>query len=142
MRRHSAISIVLAALVGACSGGPSGEELHARARSLLPEAASTVAEVEGQCVELAPSPSCVHIYFVPAVSSMRERVADAERLAAVSGWTLSRKESLPGGTQLQLHRSTVDASIFLQPPEEVVACRSAPRKGCADAVLVEGEFGI
>jgi hypothetical protein len=141
MRKFAISSMVLAALTGACSAGPSAEELHSAARSLLPDGVSTVAEVEGLCVELAPAPSCVHIYFVPATRSMPGRIAEIENLAVDAGWTVVRKEPLPGGTQLQLEKPRVQAMIYLQPSDDVTACQSSPRRRCADAVLVEGNFG-
>src|SRR6266545_1209050 len=52
----------------------------ALARSLVPPSSRVIAEVEGECVELAPSPSCVHIYFTG--SRGEEDPADVLRQAA------------------------------------------------------------
>jgi hypothetical protein len=142
MRRFATISLGLALFIAAISCGPSREELQSAARSLVPEGASIVAEVDGQCVELAPAPSCVHIYFVPPTLSMQVRVVEVARRADAAGWTLIDKERLQGGTQLHLEKPDVRAVVSVHRNDEVAACQATPRRQCADTAMVEGDFGL
>jgi hypothetical protein len=127
-------------LTAGCSG-PGRDTLRSAARSLVPTSATVVREVEGDCVELAPSPSCIHVYFVAGPVGLDPRVASVERRATEAGWDIERTERLPGGTQLDLRRGDLGATVHIRLAEERSRCGAEPRTGCADVILVEGEYG-
>lgn len=124
------------ALASGCIG-PSADELHGAARSLAPSGSNVVEEVEGDCVELARSPSCVHIYFVPARASLDERVAAAQETARAAGWDDIRTEIFSGGAQLRFRRGRLAAVVNVWAEERAARCREAPSKDCADSAFVE-----
>jgi hypothetical protein len=113
------------------------ERLRDTARALVPPAASVVAEEEGDCVELARSPSCVHLYFVTERSPLLQRVRAVEERAGDAGWELERKEFLAGGASLRFRSRGASAVVYLWAEERAAPCREAPRKDCADSILVE-----
>jgi hypothetical protein len=96
-----------------------------------------VLEEAGDCVELARSPSCVHVYFVAEPEPLPERVGAVEERAAAAGWALEEKEVLAGGASLRLRRSGLAAVVYLWREDRAGPCREAPRKDCADVVMVE-----
>jgi hypothetical protein len=114
-----------------------GDQLRDGARSLLPPAATVVAEEEGDCVELAPSPSCVHLYFAPERGSLEERVGSVEERARAGGWALERKEFLAGGGNLRFRRGDLRAVVYVWAEQRAGPCRERPHRDCADAILVE-----
>jgi hypothetical protein len=130
--------VVSAALLSACSLlGPTREELRDGAFSLVPSHSTIVNVVEGDCVELAPSPSCVHIYFV-RIGSLQARTAEVEQAARDGQWTRTLRDVLPGGNQLGFRRGRLRASVFLWPSKRAAPCRNDPKPRCADVVMVEG----
>jgi hypothetical protein len=135
------IALCLILTQASCSG-PEGDTLRSAVRSLLPAASTVVRQVEGDCVELAPSPSCIHVYFVGGPVGLESRVASVERRAIAAGWDVERMERLSGGTQLDLRRGDLSATVHIRLAEERSRCRAEPRTGCADVLLVEGEYGI
>jgi hypothetical protein len=126
------------ALFSGCVG-PSADELRAAARSLVPPESDVVAEVEADCVELAPSPSCVHIYFLPPPRSREERAKAVEDAARTAGWEPVSAETFIGGTQLRFRRDGLKAVVGVWPAERSDRCRESPEKDCADSVFVEAE---
>lgn len=132
--------LVLAVLAGC--GGPAEEDLVAGARSLLPARSEIVHQVRGDCVELAPSPSCVHIYFVANIVSEEDRIADVLRTARASAWVLDTREAFPGGTELRFHTEDATATVSLGTTAEAKRCVRRPSRGCADIVMVEGSYGV
>jgi len=90
-------------------------------------------------VELAPDPSCVHVYFLGPEASLSDRVAAVERRALGAGWRLIDKESLLGGTHLLLEMTAMKASVMIRSGE---TCGSIEPRDCADAAFVEGDFGL
>ena len=130
--------IALAVLLVGCSPGwKGGGELRSGAFSLLPPGSSIVEKVEGDCVELAPTPSCMHVYFLapPVALGHRTRLVDAA--AATSGWERVRLEAFPGGNIAHYRRGDLDARVYLRPDNVTVRCRPRPHRDCADAVMVE-----
>jgi hypothetical protein len=113
------------------------DELREGAKSIVPAATSVVVEEEGDCVELAPSPSCVHVYFVAERGSLPERVRSVEAAARTGGWELASKEFLPGGANLRFARGRLTAVVYLWREERAARCREKPEKDCADVVFVE-----
>src|SRR5829696_10113902 len=85
-------------LVGFSPGWKGGGELRSGAFSLLPPGSSIVEKVEGDCVELAPTPSCMHVYFLapPVALGHRTRLVDA--VAATSGGSAFDSRPFQAGT--------------------------------------------
>jgi hypothetical protein len=138
---RSFVAVALISAVGAC-GGPSDEELRNGARSLLPPGSAIVQEVPGDCVELASSPSCVHIYFVAEEIEQGERATAVLRAARASGWVLDRTEVLQGGMQLRFHTVDLTAVVSVRTDDQAERCVGNPTRACADVVMVEGIYGI
>ena len=89
------------------------------------------------CVELARSPSCVHIYYVRA-GTLEGRTTAVQRAARDAEWTRTLYDVLPGGTQLGFLRDRLRAAVFLELDHSAAACRRDPKRQCADVVMVEG----
>jgi hypothetical protein len=123
-------------LAGCSLLGPSRADLHAAARSLVPRGATVIEEVEGDCVELARSPSCVHIYFDDG-ASLGERTATVRRLALEAGWRETSAEALAGGHDLRFERRRLRAFVSLKRQQSGRAWRTASRRERADVVMVE-----
>ena len=93
-------------------------------------------EEEGDCVELARSPSCVQIYFIPREASRAERVAAVVDAARTAGWETVSVESFVGGSSLRFRRSGLTAYVHVALDQRVERSREAP-KDWADFVSVE-----
>ena len=93
-----------------------------------------MAEVEADCVELARSPSCVQVYFVPEATSREERAAAVEEAARAAGWQAVSKETFVGGSELRFRRDGLQAFVHLRLDERLERCRDTPTKDCADTV--------
>ena len=136
--RVRAILIVFAAVLAGCSGtAASRDELVNGARSLVPAGSSVVEEVEGDCVELAPSPSCVHIYFFPREKPIGRRTKAVEKAAGAAGWERGGLEAFPGGNIVHYRRDGLGATVYLRADDLAESCRRHPQRDCADAVMVE-----
>ena len=131
--------LLAASMLGFLSGciGPSAGELHEAAQSLVPRGSEVVAEVEADCVELARSPSCVEVYFIPEATSRKERAAAVEEAARAAGWGTVSKEHFSGGSSLRFRRDGLQAFVHPGLDERLDRCRDAPAKNCADTVSVE-----
>jgi hypothetical protein len=133
-----ALTLWAAALLVGCSAGwTSGGELRDGAFSLVPPQSSIVEEVAADCVELAPSPSCVHLYFLAPPTPLERRTRLVEAAAATSGWERIRLETFPGGNIAHYRRGGFDARVYLRTDEATRRCRRAPHRDCADAIMVE-----
>ena len=132
------LALIVVALASGCVG-PSADELRQAARSLVPAGSEVVDEVEADCVELARSPSCVHLFFLPPEASRQKRVTAVERRARAAGWEAVRAETFIGGSHLRFRRSGLRAIVYVSADERLERCRHAPTKECADAVSVEPE---
>jgi hypothetical protein len=143
-RRHavrsvSAIALGLVLVATGCwpFGGGAGE-LRDGARALVPDGGRVLLEEEGDCVELARSPSCVHVYFVTERLSLAERVDAVEAAARAESWKLDRKEVLLGATELRLRRGRLRAFVSLRADAfRGGECPADRAKDCADVVMVE-----
>jgi hypothetical protein len=133
-----AVALTLSLVASGCwLSRARADQLREGARSIVPPAASVVAQEEGDCVELAPSPSCVHVYFVTERLPLLERARALEKTADAGGWKLESKELLPGGANLRFRRGDLSAVAYLWSEERAAPCRQKPRKDCADVVMVE-----
>jgi hypothetical protein len=130
-----AISILFT-LTSCSLSAPSRNELVNGARSLVPSGSDVLREEEADCVELAPSPSCVHIYFVADETMVSARIEAVDQRAQGSGWTSIKRENLPGGSQLRYRREDLGAVVSLW-NRRALKCRKAPHR-CADVIAVEG----
>jgi hypothetical protein len=133
------VTVSLVALLSSACSGPSGVVLREGARSLVPDNSQIVAEIAADCVELEPSPSCVHIYFVMLATPGSVRASAVRRAATRSGWTVSDEEVLSGGVTLSLQRDELQAVVYLWTGDRAAACEREPKRSCADVVMVEGE---
>jgi hypothetical protein len=124
-------------LAGCSFLGARRAELYAAARSLVPPRAAVIDEVEGDCVELARSPSCVHIYFLDDGASLGARTATVRTLALEAGWRETSADALAGGHDLRFERRRLKAFVSLRRPQSGRAWRSASRLERSDVVMVE-----
>jgi hypothetical protein len=139
-RRTTLIAVAGGLILASCSG-PGAEQLHNAARSLVPGGAAVVREREGDCVELAPSPSCVQLSFV-FVTHLTKRESAVRAAADAGGWRLDRREVLPDGVELRFSHDDVRAIVTLRPPDAATRCTNVRSVTCADTVSVEGDYGV
>src|SRR5215211_129517 len=139
-RRRLGAIVVLVALSG-CAG-PREEELRVGALSLIPPQSAILKEHPGDCVELAPSPSCIRVHFVAAQVGLEQRTAALIETATQSGWVLDSRELLPGGTDLRFHREDLKAFVSLETHDQAERCPADSTLECADTVIVEGDYGV
>jgi hypothetical protein len=132
------LASAILALFSGCVG-PTAKELHEAARSLVPSDSKVIEEIEADCVELARSPSCVHIYFLAPPLPREERVKAAHDAARSAGWDPVSAEAFAGGTELRFRRDGLQASVHVWPDDRARRCREAPNKDCADSAFVEPE---
>ena len=137
--RSGIVAFAVVLLASGCWFDRSGREAELReaARSLLPPGASVVLEEAADCVELAPSPSCVHVWFVTGRSPLQARVRAVEDRAAAGAWELERKEFLQGGASVRFRRRGLMATAHLWREWRAGPCRETLHRDCADAVFVE-----
>jgi hypothetical protein len=113
-------------------------ELREGARGLVPGSARILVEEEGDCVELARSPSCVHVYFAADRLSLVERVDAVEAAARAASWEPERKDVLLGGTVLRFRRGRLRAIVTLRSDAlRREGCPDDRVKDCADVAMVE-----
>jgi hypothetical protein len=126
-------------LLGGCSTKRGrAAALHDAAHSLLPEHAQILLEEEGDCVELAASPSCVQAYFLADRLSLDERVSAVKSAAGEASWELRRSERMLGGTELRFGRGRYQAIVTLATDERRRGgCDRERAKSCADVISVE-----
>jgi hypothetical protein len=139
MTRRRLVAVVAAAagLAGFAWSERSKRELRSAARSLVPPGARVVDEVEGDCVELARSPSCVHIYFTQDGTPVEARTESLRALARETGWTEVDAEVLPGGNDLRFERRRLKAFVSLRRDDMSTAPAEGPERERADVVMVE-----
>jgi hypothetical protein len=139
VRSVSAIAFGLVLVATGCwPFGGGADELRDDARALVPGSARILLEEEGDCVELARSPSCVHVYFAAERLSLAERVDAVETAARAGSWKLDRKEVLLGATELRLRRGRLRAFVSIRSDAFGGGdCAADRAKDCADVVMVE-----
>ena len=103
--------------------------LRARAHEILPPDARIRAFGYGDCVELAPSPSCARVVFSLRELSSERRAEQVRDAAQAHGWTITRSDDAQGGWNLFLKRNGYTAYDVLWRPDvyQVKCQRRAPR---------------
>jgi hypothetical protein len=98
------VSVAIASLCASVALGsqPSGAELHATARTLIPPTVRVVRQRDANCGEGLRFPSCVDVYFQDR-GSLRKRVAAFIVHARAKGWTTTFRGSA-GGERVYLLR--------------------------------------
>ena len=124
--------------VSAClqSEGQRKSDLRERAEEILPASATILDVGYGDCVELAPSPSCAHIVFEMSERDSGERAAVLRDEARRNGWTITHSDDAQGGWSVFAKRGEYTAVAFLWRPEVYeIDCAGEP-----DPAVDENKF--
>jgi hypothetical protein len=134
-------AVLLASVLAAtgCSTHRSrGNDLQNAAHSLLPEQSRVLLEELGNCIELAPTPSCVQIYLLVDHVSLPGPVRAVDERARAAAWELRRKETLAGGVELRFRRGRFQAIVTLRTEYyRRNGCDQTHAKECGDVISVE-----
>ena len=105
--------------VSAClqTKGQRRADLEQRVQEILPPAARIRALGYGDCVELAPSPSCASASFELPIEDSGRRAALVREHATRNGWIVRHSGDAEGGWMLDLKRGGFTAAVFLWRPE-------------------------
>jgi hypothetical protein len=115
--------------VDAClqSEGQRETELRERAEEILPPGARVRVLGYGDCVELAPSPSCATVVFELDETDSGRRAALVRAEARRNGWTVTHSDDAQGGWSVFAKRDEFTAVVFLWRPEVYdVDCERQP----------------
>ena len=124
--------------VSAClqSEGQRKSDLRERAEEILPASATILDVGYGDCVELAPSPSCAQIVFEMSERDSGERAAVLRDEARRNGWTITHSDDAQGGLSVFAKRGEYTAVAFLWRREVYeVDCAGEP-----DPAIDENKF--
>ena len=123
------LSAFFALGVDAClqTGEQRKAELKRRADEILPSEARMVVMGYGDCVELAPSPSCSKVVFEMDELDSARRAALVREEARGNGWTVTHSDGAQGGWSVFLKKDEFTAVVFLWRPEVYdVDCKGQP----------------
>jgi hypothetical protein len=115
--------------VDAClqTGEQRKAELKRRADEILPDEARVLVMGYGDCVELAPSPSCSEVVFEMDELDSARRAERVREEARRNGWTVTHSDDVQGGWSVFLKKDGFTAVVFLWRPEVYdVDCRGNP----------------
>jgi hypothetical protein len=102
-------------------------ELKRRADEILPSEARVLVMGYGDCVELAPSPSCSQVVFEMDEDDSARRAARVREEARGNGWTVTHSDDAQGGWSVFLKKDEFTAVVFLWRPEVYdVDCKGQP----------------
>jgi hypothetical protein len=102
-------------------------ELKTRADEILPSGARVLVMGYGDCVELAPSPSCSQVVFEMNEDDSARRAARVREEARGNGWTVTHSDDAQGGWSVFLKKDEFTAVVFLWRPEVYeVDCKGQP----------------
>lgn len=121
-------------LSGAC-GGTDSRDLHSAAQSVLPPSVRVAGQEDGDCIEVAPFPSCVMVLFAfEGDRDVLDRARIVQKTAEENGWHLDWMNAGPGGIGLGFDRAGYRADFALwDDPRR--SCGSIPSlKTCAAVV--------
>jgi hypothetical protein len=132
--RGAALALVLVSSlfglgVSAClqTEGQRKAELRERAEEILPPGARVRVLGYGDCVELAPSPSCATVVFELDEPDSGRRAALVRDEARRNGWTVTHSDDAQGGWSVFAKRDEFTAVVFLWRPEVYdVDCEGQP----------------
>jgi hypothetical protein len=117
-------ALLLASFVGtgisACLQTEEGRRatLRDRAAEIVPTTARIRSLGYGDCVELAPTPSCARVVFELSERDSARRAALVRRTAEEHGWEVTRSDDAEGGWSLFLKRKGFTAFVVLWRPEK------------------------
>jgi hypothetical protein len=97
--------------------GQRRAELEKRTEEILPESAQVRVLGFGDCVELAPSPSCARVLFELPERDSARRAALVRDSAERHGWIVTHTDDAEGGWSVWLKRNEFTAVVFLWRPE-------------------------
>jgi hypothetical protein len=123
------VSAFFALGVDAClqTGEQRKAELKRRADEILPSEARVLVMGYGDCVELAPSPSCAKVVFEMEEDDSARRAARVRVEARGNGWTVTHSDDAQGGWSVFLKKDEFTAVVFLWRPEVYdVDCKGKP----------------
>jgi hypothetical protein len=123
------LSAFFALGVDAClqTGEQRKAELKRRADEILPSEARVLVMGYGDCVELAPSPSCSKVVFEMNELDSARRAALVREEARRNGWTVTHSDDAQGGWSVFLKKDEFTAVVFLWRPEVYdVDCKGKP----------------
>jgi hypothetical protein len=102
-------------------------ELKRRADEILPSEARVLVMGYGDCVELAPSPSCSKVVFEMDELDSAHRAALVREEARGNGWRVTHSDDAQGGWSVFLRKDEFSAVVFLWRPEVYdVDCKGQP----------------
>jgi hypothetical protein len=102
-------------------------EFERRADEILPSEARVLVMGYGDCVELAPSPSCSKVVFEMDELGSARRAALVREEARRNGWTVTHSDDAQGGWSVFLKKDEFSAVVFLWRPEVYdVDCKAHP----------------
>jgi hypothetical protein len=116
--------------------GTSADEMRDGAATLVPPGARVIGREDGDCIQLADSPSCHRILFVGPAATLEVRVDLVRAAADEAGWDLKEELRTEGATFLELSRGELDADVSLWADFRAVRCRKRPDAECADSVRI------
>jgi hypothetical protein len=102
-------------------------ELKRRTDEILPSEARVLFMGYGDCVELAPSPSCSQVVFEMDEDDSARRAARVREEARGNDWTVTHSDDAQGGWSVILKKDEFTAVVFLWRPEVYdVDCKGQP----------------
>jgi hypothetical protein len=116
--------------------GTSVDEMRDGAATLVPPGARVIGREDGDCIQLADSPSCHRVLFVGPAATLEVRVDLVRAAADETGWDLKEELRTEGATFLEFSRGELDANVSLWADFRAVPCRKRPDAECADSVRI------
>lgn len=102
-------------------------------RSLVPAGAEILAQEDGECIQVAPQPSCVTVFFALPGRSVQQRAAAVSDLARADGWAERDRSEGSGGAFLQYRRTGHTANVGLV-RGPAASCGGRPLSECVGRV--------
>jgi glutamate/tyrosine decarboxylase-like PLP-dependent enzyme len=118
--------------VDAClqTQGQRKDDLRERAEEILPAGAEMLTIGYGDCVELAPSPSCAQVVFRMRERDSEMRAARLRDEARRQGWTITHSDNAEGGWSVFAEKDGYTVMAVLWRPEVYeVDCGDSPDPG-------------
>jgi hypothetical protein len=113
--------------------GSRSAALHDELRSLLVPSAVVLDQRDGDCIEFAPSPSCVIAWFEMDDVSFAQRERRFRERARAQGWQLVDAWPAEGGVQLFFEREGYKGNVTLYKNTKVCGSRI---RDCRESVRI------